>query len=94
MLRSSGRATGPNTEPPDLMIRTAPSLSLTTGRVPSSALSPGSAEEPDFAREADGAQVTMDARELPCPSRPPVCQLTTEVERDKFVNGFIGFTFI
>merc|ERR550514_1130679 len=42
---------------------TAPSPSPTTGRVPNNALSPGSAEVPDSAREEDGAPVSMDVRD-------------------------------
>ena len=46
------------------MTKTALSLNLTTGRVLNNALNHGSAEVPDFAKEADGALDTMVAREL------------------------------
>ena len=62
--RPSGRETGPNTEPLTQLTKTAPSLSPTTGRAPNNALNPGSAEVPDSAKEADGAPVMMDVREL------------------------------
>merc|ERR1712118_507995 len=39
-------------------------------KVPNSALNPGSAEVPDFAREADGALDTTDVRE-PLPDQAP-----------------------
>merc|ERR1719360_152504 len=50
--------------------KTAVSLSPTTGRVPNSALNPGSAEAPDFAREADGALDMTDARAPHSQTRP------------------------
>merc|ERR1711865_1196711 len=53
-----------------LTTKTAVSLSPTTGRVPSSALNPGSAEVPDFAREVDGALDTTDVREPHSQTRP------------------------
>ena len=62
-LRCSTRVTGLLTRNLDLMTTTAPSPSPTTGRVPNSALNPGSAEVPDFAREVDGALDTTDVRE-------------------------------
>merc|ERR1719498_1306894 len=60
---SSGVETGPNIELLTLTTKTAVSLSPTTGRAPNSALNPGSAEVPDFAREVDGSPDTTDARE-------------------------------
>ena len=54
--------TGPNTEPLTPTTKTAVSPNPTTGRVPNSALNPGSAEAPDFAREADGALDMMDVK--------------------------------
>merc|ERR1711862_1018820 len=84
-----GVPTGPNIELLTLTTKTAVSLSPTTGRVPSSALNPGSAEVPDFAREVDGALDTTDVREptprpgprtrprsLSKPAAPPNIQLT------------------
>ena len=62
--RSSGKETGPNTEPLTQTTKTAPSLSQTTGRVPNNAPNPGSAEAPDCAREEDGALDSTDVREV------------------------------
>ena len=62
--RNSGRETGPSTEPLTLTIKTAQSLSPTTGRVPNNAPNPGNAEVPDSAKEADGAPDMTVAREL------------------------------
>merc|ERR1712224_1020832 len=61
--RNSGKETGLNTEPLTLTIKTAPSLSPTTGRVPNNAPNPGNAEVPDSAREEDGAPDMTDVRE-------------------------------
>merc|ERR1711977_666497 len=77
-LRSSGAATGPNIELLTLTTKTAVSLSPTTGRVPNSALNPGSAEVPDFAREVDGALDTTDVREPPSQTRPQDSPRITE----------------
>merc|ERR1719432_357576 len=76
--RSSGEPTGPNIELLTLTTKTAVSLSPTTGRVPSSALNPGSAEVPDFAREVDGALDTTDVREPHSQTRPQDSPQTTE----------------
>merc|ERR1712070_1255741 len=54
-LRCSTRVTGLLTRRPDHTTTTAPLPSPTTGRVTNNALSPGSAEAPECAREADGA---------------------------------------
>merc|ERR1712010_102683 len=74
----SGEETGPSIEPDIQTTRTAVSLNLTTGRVPSSALNPGSAEVPDSAREVDGAPDMTDARELHSQTRlqasPPITE--------------------
>merc|ERR1712019_175366 len=67
---SSGVETGPNIELLTLTTKTAVSLSPTTGKVPNSALNPGSAEVPDFAREVDGALDTTDVREPHSQTRP------------------------
>merc|ERR1712048_244931 len=75
---SSGVETGPNIELLTLTTKTAVSLSLTTGRVPNSALNPGSAEVPDFAREVDGAPDTTDAREPHSQTRPQDSPRITE----------------
>merc|ERR1712224_1122796 len=75
---SSGVETGPNIELLTLTTKTAVSLSLTTERVPNSALNPGSAEVPDFAREADGAPDTTDAREPHSQTRPQDSPRITE----------------
>merc|ERR1739838_1180420 len=61
--RNSGKETGLNTEPLTLTIKTAPSLSPTTGRVPNNAPNPGNAEVPDSAREEDGAPDMTAVRE-------------------------------
>ena len=78
MPRSSGRVTGPSTDPQDPTTRTALSLNLITGRVPNSALNPGSAEEPDSAREEDGAPDMTDVREPLFPTRLPDSPPITE----------------
>merc|ERR1712224_225390 len=59
--RCSTRVTGLLTRNQDPMTTTAPLPNPTTGRVPNSALSPGSAEVPDSAREEDGAPDSTDA---------------------------------
>merc|ERR1711907_473781 len=61
--RCSTRETGLPTRSLDLMTTTAPSPSLTTGRVLNNALSPGNAEVPECAREEDGAPDSMDVRD-------------------------------
>merc|ERR1712227_225563 len=61
--RCSIRVTGLLTKRPDHTTTTAPLPSPTTGRVLNNALSPGSAEAPECAREADGAPVSTDARD-------------------------------
>merc|ERR1712224_1002383 len=76
--RSSGAETGPNIELLTLTTKTAVSLSPTTGRVPNSALNPGSAEVPDFAREVDGAPDTTDVREPHSQTRPQDSPRITE----------------
>merc|ERR1712188_351805 len=76
--RHSGAATGPNIELLTLTTKTAVSLSPTTGRVPNSALNPGSAEVPDFAREVDGALDTTDVREPHSQTRPQDSPRITE----------------
>ena len=82
--------TGPNIELLTLTTKTAVSLSPTTGRVPSSALNPGSAEVPDFAREVDGAQDMMDVRELHSQTKLQVSSQTAEhklvLERAREIN--------
>merc|ERR1712032_18013 len=75
---SSGVPTGPNIELLTLTTKTAVSLSPTTGRVPSSAPNPGSAEVPDFAREVDGALDTTDVREPRSQTRPQDSPQITE----------------
>merc|ERR1719453_1970134 len=75
---SSGVETGPNIELLTLTTKTAVSLSPTTGRVPNSALNPGSAEVPDFAREADCALDTTDVREPHSQTRPQDSPQITE----------------
>merc|ERR1712139_649654 len=77
-LRCSTRTTGPPTRSPDLMTTTAPSPSLTTGRVPNNALSPGNAEVPVCAREADGALDSMAAKVLPSQPKLQVSPTPTE----------------
>merc|ERR1711939_1133915 len=62
--KASGRTTGQPTSRPILMIKTAPLLSPTTGRVLNNAPNPGNAEVPDSAKEADGAPDTTDVKEL------------------------------
>merc|ERR1711862_96897 len=76
--RSSGVETGPNIELLTLTTKTAVSLSPTTGRVPSSALNPGSVEVPDFASAVDGALDTTDVREPHSQTRPQDSPRITE----------------
>merc|ERR1712048_1526917 len=78
---SSGVETGPNIELLTLTTKTAVSLSPTTGRVPNSALNPGSVEVPDFAREVDGALDTTDVREPHSQTRPQDSPPITEQAR-------------
>merc|ERR1712031_13088 len=61
--RCSIRVTGLLTRRPDHTTTTAPLPSPTTGRVLNNALSPGNAEAPECAREADGAPASTDARD-------------------------------
>merc|ERR1719230_1001157 len=76
--RCSTRVTGLLTRRPDHTTTTAPLPSLTTGRVPNNALSPGSAEAPECAREADGAPVSTDARDPHSQLKPQVSPPPTE----------------
>merc|ERR1712032_1061632 len=76
--RCSTRETGLLTRNLDPMTTTAPSPSPTTGRVPNSALSPGSAEAPECAREEDGAPVSTDARDPHSQLRLQVSPTPTE----------------
>merc|ERR1712224_208348 len=76
--RNSGKETGLNTEPLTLTIKTAPSLSPTTGRVPNNAPNPGNAEVPDSAREEDGAPDMTDVREPHSQIKPQVSPLISE----------------
>merc|ERR1712167_273011 len=76
--RCSTRETGPLTRNLDPMITTAPSPSPTTGRVPNSALSPGNAEAPECAKEADGAPDSTDVKDLLSPLKPQVLPPPTE----------------
>jgi hypothetical protein len=77
-VKNSGRETGPNTELPTPTIKTAPSPNPTTGRVPNNALNHGSAEVPECAKEADGAQDMTVAKELPSQTRLQVLPQITE----------------
>merc|ERR1719453_2351879 len=77
MLRCSTRVTGPIRNL-DHMITTAPFPNPTTGRVPNSALSPGNAEAPECAREADGALDSTAAKDLPSQPRLPDLPPPTE----------------
>merc|ERR1712032_1393180 len=77
-LRCSTRVTGLLTRNLDPMTMTAPSPSPTTGRVPNSALSPGSAEAPECAREEDGAPDSTDARDPHSQPRLQVSPTLTE----------------
>ena len=63
MPRCSTRETGTLTRPPDHTIMTAQLPSPTTGRVLNNALSHGSAEVLECAREEDGAQASMVAKD-------------------------------
>jgi hypothetical protein len=61
------------------MTKIALSLSLTTGKVPNNALNPGNAEEPDFAKEEDGALVMMVVKELHSQTKLQDSHQTTEL---------------
>merc|ERR1712178_223611 len=76
--RCSTRVTGLPTRNQDPMTTTAPLPSLTTGRVPNNALSPGNAEAPECAREEDGAPDSMDARDPHSQPRLQVSPTPTE----------------
>merc|ERR1711904_92429 len=76
--RNSGKETGLSTEPLTLTIKTAPSLSPTTGRVLNNAPNPGSAEVPDSAREEDGAPDMTDVREPHSQIKPQDSSQTTD----------------
>ena len=65
MLRDFGNQTGLNTKDLDHTIKTALFLNPITGRVPNNALNLGNAEEPECAKEEDGAPDTTAAKELP-----------------------------
>jgi len=60
------------------MTKIAPSPSPTTGRVLNNAPNLGNAEVPDSAKEVDGAQDMMDARELHFQTKLQVSPLTAE----------------
>merc|ERR1712072_119243 len=85
-LRCSTRVTGLLTRRPDHTTMTAPLPSPTTGRVPNNALSPGNAEVPDFAREEDGAPVSMDVRDPHSQPKLQVSPPPTERHRLKNLN--------
>merc|ERR1711934_36126 len=76
--RHGGRETGLSTEPLTLTIKTAPSLSPTTGRVLNNAPNPGNAEVPDSAREEDGAPDMTAVREPHSQIKLQDLPLTTE----------------
>jgi hypothetical protein len=76
----------PTTERPDQTTKTAPSPNPTTGRVPNNAPNPGSAEELECAREVDGAQDTMDVKELHSQTRPQDSPTTTEMDQKAVVR--------
>jgi hypothetical protein len=61
--RSSGKLTGPHTEPLIQTIKIAPSPNPTTGKVPNNAPNPGNAEVLDSAKEEDGAPDMTVVRE-------------------------------
>merc|ERR1711977_721046 len=63
MLRCSTKETGPPIKNQDHMIMTAQSPNQTTGRVPNNVLNHGNAEVPECAKEVDGAQDLMDAKD-------------------------------
>ena len=90
--RCSTTETGPSTESQDLTTTTAPSPSPTTGRVPNSALSHGSAEELDSVREEDGAPASTDARDPLFPLRPLESHPLTE-ERVRLIKKSIKLLF-
>ena len=83
-VRSSGRETGPSTEPLTQMTKTAPSPSPTTGRVLNNAPNPGSAEAPECAREEDGAPDMTDVRESYFQIKLQVLPQTAEILATSF----------
>ena len=78
--KNFGQVTGPNTDPLIPTTKTALSPNLTTGREPNNALNHGNAEVPECAKEADGAQDTMVAKELHFQTRLQVLPQITEPE--------------
>jgi len=74
----SGKATGLNIEKLTQMTKTAQSLSPTTGKELNNALNHGNAEEPDFAKEEDGAQDMMVVKEPHSQTKPQDSHQTTD----------------
>ena len=83
---NSGELTGPLTDPQDQTLKTAQSQSLTTGRELNNALNPGSAEELDSAREADGAQVMTAVKVLLSQTKLQVSPWITEGHESNWAN--------
>merc|ERR1712167_388666 len=79
MLRCSTKETGPPIKNQDHMIMTAQSPNQTTGRVPNNALNHGNAEAPECAKEEDGAQASMDVKDLH--SQPKLQGYRTLIEK-------------
>merc|ERR550514_411490 len=79
MLRCSTKETGPPIKNQDHMIMTAQSPNQTTGRVPNNALNHGNAEVPQCAKEEDGAQDSMDVKDLH--SQPKLQGYRTLIEK-------------
>ena len=74
----SGKLTGLNTELLIQTIKIAPSPSPTTGRVLNNAPNHGNAEELECAREVDGAQDMMVAKEHHSQTKLQALLLTAE----------------
>ena len=64
------------------MIMTAQLPNQTTGKVPNNVLNHGNAEVPECAREADGAQDSMDVKDLHFQPRLQVFHTPTEQDDD------------
>ena len=65
------------------MITTALLLNPTTGKVLNNVSNHGNAEAPECAKEVDGAQVSMVAKDLHSQPKPQVFPIPTEHEDDQ-----------
>merc|ERR1711981_1001446 len=79
MLKCSTRVTGLPIKNHDHTIMTALLPNQITGKVPNNALNHGNAEVPGCAKEADGAQDSMDVKDLH--SQPKLQDYRTLIEK-------------